>query len=560
MAKCQQSNIAHYLPEVAAQYPWKRAVVVPAARARSGRIAYTHLTFRQLDEASNRLAWGLCDLGVGEGTRVLLMVRPGLDFFALTFAIFKVGAVPILIDPGMGWRSFLHCVAQAHPECFIGIPAAHVLRVLFRRQFRSVRSSITLGRRIAWGGHTLRDLLVRDGVFPVTPVAEDDLAAILFTTGSTGPAKGVQYTHGVFCMQTEILRRQYHITPEDTDLPCFPLFGLFSTALGATAVIPDMDPTRPALVDPKRIIEAIHNQGVTYSFGSPTLWRRVSLYCAEHEVKLPSLRRILMAGAPVPEYVHERLLRDILPAGAETHTPYGATESLPVTDFTGTEMLTRTAAQTREGAGMCVGHPIDGVIVRIIAISDDSIPSWDDSLLVPTGDVGEIVVKGPIVTRRYDHLPEATRLAKIEDSDSFWHRMGDVGYFDPKGRLWFCGRKSHRVDTGRGTMFTVCCEAIFNEHPRVYRSALVGIGRERRPQTPIIVIEPLPDCFPRSAAERQTFTQELLDIGSRSELTHEIGNVLFHRSFPVDIRHNAKIKREVLAAWAGRRLPVSDSG
>jgi len=554
MSKSQQSNIAHYLPAVAAQFPCKRAVVVPEARPRAGRVAYSHLTFRQLNRNSDRLAWGLCELGVKPGTRVLLMVRPGLDFFAVTFAIFKAGAIPVLIDPGMGWCSFMRCVAQAEPECFIGIPAAHVMRLLFRRHFRSVTIPITLGRRLGWGGSTLDGLPTRDETFPVTPVDDDDLAAILFTTGSTGPAKGVQYTHGVFCTQTEILRRQYRITPDDVDLPCFPLFALFSTALGVTAVVPDMDPTRPASVNPERIVEAVNDQGVTYSFGSPTLWHRVSRYCVDRGIRLDSLRRVLMAGAPVPDYVHQRLLHSVLAEGGETHTPYGATESLPVTDFTGTEMLEQTAQRTREGAGMCVGRPIIDVTVRVINVHDDPIPAWRQSLTVPDGEVGEIVAQGPVVTRRYDHLPDATRLAKIADGKSFWHRMGDVGYFDPQGRLWFCGRKNHRVVTDEGVMYTVCCEAIFNEHPRVYRSALVGIGADRCRQTPVIVIEPMPGCRPRNPADQQAFTDELLDIGAGTELTRPIRTVLFHRSFPVDIRHNAKIRREALAVWAAKQL------
>ncbi len=551
------NNIAHYLPDVAAAMPWNRAVVFPQGRDARGRTANTHLTFKQLNSLSDCYARGLCRIGVRRGSRTLLMVRPSLDFFALTFAIFKIGAVPILIDPGMGWKSLLRCVENSRPEAFLGIPAAHVLRLLFPRSFRGIRVNVTLGRRLFWGGYSVSRLGTDDSPFPLAAVRPNDTAAILFTTGSTGPAKGVVYSHRIFVAQTEVLRREYGIGPGDIDLPCFPLFGLFSVALGATAVVPDMDPSRPASVDPTRIIGPILDHGVTYSFGSPTLWARVSRYCVEQEVHLPSLTRVIMAGAPVPGEVHERLLHGVLPPGAETYTPYGATESLPVANFTGSEMLAETRDATRRGAGMCVGEPLANVTLRIIAIRDEPIAVWCDDLVVPRGEIGEICVKGDVVSPSYDNLPDATEGAKISDEDGFWHRMGDVGYLDEKGRIWFCGRKSHRVITTGGTLFTVPCEAIFNQHPDVYRSALVGIGADRRRQTPVLVVEPVAGCFPAASAQAEAFVQALLELGSASERTVGIRRILFHRSFPVDIRHNAKIRREALATWAASRAAKS---
>lgn len=547
-------NIAHYLPTVARRHPFQRAVVFPEGRDGAGRVAYTHLTFAQLDRLCDRYAWGLREAGVEQGTKTLLMVRPSLDFFALTFAIFKIGAAPVLIDPGMGWGSFMRCVEQVAPEAFLGIPPAHVLRLLRRRFFRSVRIPVTLGKRWFWGGCSVAEMPEREEPFPVCPVEPEDVAAVLFTTGSTGPAKGVVYSHRIFVTQTEILREQYGIGPGDIDLPCFPLFALFSTALGATAVVPDMDPTKPAHVDPERIVEPILNQGVTYSFGSPTLWARVGGYCAERGIRLPSLTRIIMAGAPVPAYVHERLLGKVLPEGAQTYTPYGATESLPVANFTGREMLAETAARTRAGAGMCVGKPLPNVACRIIRISDEPIAEWNESLTVPDGTIGEICVKGDVVTRAYHNLPEATRLAKIAEGDTVWHRMGDVGYLDGKGRIWFCGRKSHRVETGTGTLYSVRCEAVANEHPAVYRSALVGVGKDRSRQMAVLILEPKPDRYPASAAAKETLRKEVLGLLAANAETAGIRHILLHRSFPVDIRHNAKIRREVLADWAASQL------
>jgi acyl-CoA synthetase (AMP-forming)/AMP-acid ligase II len=217
-------------------------------------------------------------------------------------------------------------------------------------------------------------------------------------------------------------------------------------------------------------------------------------------------------------------------------------------------MLAETAAATRQGAGMCVGRPLAENTVRIIRISDEALAHWREEWVLPAGQIGEVVVKGPVVTAQYHRLPEATRRAKIADGDTVWHRMGDVGYLDERGRLWFCGRLAHRVQTAHGTLYSVRCEAVFNAVGGVRRSALVGVGPDRTNQRPIMVIEPEAGAFPSTGRRREAFATRLLSAGAANDLTRTIRSVLFHRAFPVDIRHNAKIRREVLAQWAQRRL------
>lgn len=541
-------NIAHLLPELAKRLPDKRAVLYPVGREH-GRAVYTHYTFGQLDVRCDRLAWGLRGAGIKPGMRVLLMVKPSLDLFALVFALFKVGAVPVMIDPGMGWKGFMRCVGQVEPEGFIGIPAAHVLRQFFRNRFQSVKVHVTWGRRLGWGGWSLDELPMGQGAFPVEACLPEDPAAILFTSGSTGPAKGVVYSHRIFNAQVEILRREYGISEADIDLPCFPLFALFSVALGATVVIPDMNPSYPAKVDPRRIVEAIVDQGVTYSFGSPALWNRVTQYAEQQKLCFPTLRRVLIAGAPVPVYLHERLLGGMLQDGAKVYTPYGATECLPVANMTGNEVLAETAALTRAGRGICVGRPLPEVEARIIRITDEVVAEWTSDLVVPAGEVGEICVRGTVVTQGYFRLPEADAKSKIRDGATLWHRIGDVGYIDPQGRLWFCGRKSHRVETVGGTLFSVCAEAISNRHPSVFRSALVGVGSVRGRQEPVMLVE-----LRLGVKESSALTAEVLALLAAEPMTQAIQRVMIHPGFPVDVRHNAKINRELLAVWASRRL------
>ncbi len=393
-------NIAYRLRETARRMPYKRAVVYPVGRDRYGRVAYAHLTFEQLDRESDALAAGLASIGIQRGTKTVLMVKPGIEFFVLIFAMFKCGAVPVVVDPGMGARRMMHCLESTRPEAFIGIPLAHILRVCFPRYFRSIQTTVTVGTKIFWGGATLEKLFVRPWQpFKMADTTRDETAAILFTTGSTGPAKGVIYTHGNFDAQIRQIQSHFDIGDDEIDLPTFPLFALFDPALGMTAVIPDMDPRQPARVDPEKIIAPILNHGVTNMFASPALLNRVGAFGQKRHVRLPSLRRVVSAGAPVSPANIEQF-SSMLNATSEVHTPYGATEAVPIISMGSHEILSETRALSEQGYGMCVGRPIGETDVRIIRIADDPIERWSEDLSVKDGDIGEIIVRGDLVTRR----------------------------------------------------------------------------------------------------------------------------------------------------------------
>jgi len=546
-------NIAARLAEVADRLPNKPAVIACIALDGAGRTVCNRVTFAELARDVDAYARGLERAGFTRGMRTILMVRPGRVFFALTFALMKIGAVPVLIDPGMGRRRLIACLANVEAEAFIGIPLAHVARTLFRRAFRTVRLAVTVGRRVAWGGLRLEDVYAAsDEPIAPAPTAADDTAAILFTSGSTGPAKGVVYTHGIFDAQIRYLESQYGYSPDEVDLATFPLFALFDAALGMTAVIPEMNPSRPADADPRRIIAALTDHSVTHMFGSPALLNRVSRHAVELGISLPGIKRVMTAGAPVPAAVLERM-RQILPAEADIFTPYGATEALPIASIESREILGETAADTAAGAGICVGRPLPGIDVRIIGITDAPIATMAEANVLSPGVIGEICVRGPVVTRKYFNHADANAAAKIADGATLWHRMGDAGYLDASGRLWFCGRKAHRVHIGRRVLFTICCEAVFNQHPEVYRTALVGVG-PAGVQTPILCVELE---GPAAHVTKKRIECDLRQLGGPHDHTRIIEKFLFHRSFPVDVRHNAKIFREQLTVWAAKQLGAS---
>lgn len=536
-------NISRPLTEMAACQPETAAIIFPE-RNRT-------LTFRELDTWSNRLAAGFERHGVGRGVRTALLVPPSPELFAVTFALFKCGAIPVFIDPGIGAQNMKGCLAEASPAAFIGIPRAHLARRLLGWGKATLRTLITVNGGRFWGGIPLAEVeQAATTTYAPLSTRRDDTAAILFTSGSTGPPKGVVYTHGNFAAQIAALQETYAIAPGEIDLPTFPLFALFAPALGMTALIPQMDFTRPGMVDPQKILNTAAEHHASTMFGSPALLNRVGRYGAAKGLRLPQMQRVISAGAPVPAAVLQRFAA-ILPEDAEIFTPYGATEALPVSSIGHREILAETSQGTCEGKGICIGRPVRGLELAIIAITEEPVDNWSEDLRLPVGTIGEIVVRGPQVTAEYFNRPSATRLAKITAPDGgFWHRMGDVGYLDAVGRAWFCGRKSHRVITAAGVLFTIPVEGVFNAHPDVFRTALVGTG-ERHCQRPVLCVE-LERTVNRS--EESRIRDELVLIGSGFQHTAGISDILFHRAFPVDIRHNAKIFREKLALWATRRL------
>lgn len=514
------------------------------ARHRTNKLALVdksrRFTFARLWGEVDRQACRLRRVGFEPGTTCLVLLRNSAEFVATVFALFKIGVVPILIDPGMGLGRFLKVVDDTQPEALLGIPRAFALRKLAPRPFRHVKATACLGH-FPDVPDLRRGRL--DSVVPVVPADPGGMAAVLFTSGSTGPAKGVVYTHGIFCQQVEVLRTVYQFRDDDIDLPGFPLFGLFSAALGVTGIVPALDPSRPAQCRPGELVAQIHEHGVTSLQGSPAIWQRVAAECLRRKIQLTTVRRLITFGAPIP-FDFLEAWREIAPY-ARIHTPYGATEALPVTDIEAEELLTTKTARNHQGAGLCVGRPLDLNEVRVV--SPDGADPEDRSVeALPTEKVGEIAVRGPVVTESYYRKPEATAVSKVRTPEGVWHLMGDLGYFDQGGRLWLVGRKSHTVPAllpGGEPLYPLPGEALVLPHPEVERVALVD-GRER----PVLIVEKKASSRSREAV----LARECLALLHQVDCYAGVEQVLFHPALPVDPRHNAKIHREELSVWAKR--------
>jgi olefin beta-lactone synthetase len=529
-------NIAYRIREVSKRIPEKKSVVLAKNN--------TFYSFREFEERSNKIANRFMKLGIRPGMRTLLFVKPCLDFSVITFALFKVGAIPVLIDPGMGIPNLLNSVKQVRPEALVSVGMVHWLRRLRPHFFKDIKVNVSLGRVGGATHYLYDDLDSESNDFTPHEVSLHDNAAILFTSGGTGIPKGVLYTHGILNAQTDALREMFSLNESKIDLPGFPLFALFTLAMGMTSVIPEMDPTKPAHCDPKRIVRNILDHNITFVAGSPAIWERVGTYCLQNNIELPSVQQVVMFGAPVRAEIHQ-MFKKILKDG-DTFTPYGATECLPVSLISGTEILKVHLPKMLRGFGTCIGKAVPGLEIKIIKATD--IPEAFLNEQLP-GEIGEIAVQGLQVTPGYFEMSEETQKAKIVQDGKLWHRMGDVGWLDDDSNLWFLGRKGHRVDTDRMTYYSIQMEAIFNQHPKIKRTALVKLIQNGK-VLPGLVIE----RADKETRMTEDFMKELLLLKDSEDFTRDIARFFLHPGFPVDVRHNIKIDRTKLSHWAQEQI------
>ena len=505
-------------------YPHKKAIVWVTKKP-WGSLAHKSITFKELENKIDSYGNAFVNWGIKKGDRSLVFIRPSTDFVAVIFALFKIGAIPVLMDPGIS--KLFSLIKKVQAKVLIGTPLIHILR--FLRPIPGISIFINTKWSIFPKAHSLKFLPPPSFGRQAVSMEKDETAAIFFTSGATGTPKGVVYTHSILLTQINLLRDMFDLKKNDLDVAAFPLFSLFTLSMGITSVIPPVNFSRPAKSDPAPLVKLINDLEGTFLTGSPAIWKKVAHYCHQNNMILHSVKRLALFGTAVDVELH-RLLRPLLPKGT-TYTPYGATECLPVSNISGKEILKNTASLTKKGKGTCVGFPPEGINIKIIHPVDGPIDDFSLIQELRPYQVGEIIVAGPIVTESYYGEKEQTSLAKIMDGDTIWHRMGDMGHMDVQGRLWYCGRKTYLVSFEKKILYT-SCEAIFNSHPAVNRSALISLN-----QRPALVIEKNKTKIPQ-----KTLNREILSMAQSFHHTKDIHEIHYGR-LPVDIRHNIKIDR-----------------
>jgi acyl-CoA synthetase (AMP-forming)/AMP-acid ligase II len=528
--------------------PDRDALVEPLQAVRT--ISYRRMSYSDLKKLVSQYQRGMRSLGLSPGDRVVMLVKPGREFLALTYAVLGLGAVPAFVDPGIGRDKMFECIKKLNASALIGMPRAQLLRLKKEALFPGLKFSISVGHLPVPGAKSLAYLeKFSDKEVPAVPNFGSSLVA--FTSGATGTPKGVVYSNKMLKKQLQVMRDSFGLQAGGVDVPILPVFALFHLALGVSSVFPPLDPSKPLDLDPELVLKVMRDEKATSSFGSPTIWKKILDYAKRQNQALPQMRRIFMAGAAVPLDVIESVPR--VAPGAEVFTPYGATEALPVTLVSGKEIKQNKPLRSLSGElGHYVGKPVDGIEIRIAAPKPNAVMELTDAEALKAGEIGEVLVRGDNVSPEYLFAEEATTKSKVQEAHSFWHRMGDVGYLDENGGLYFCGRLVHSVKTAKRVFYSVPSEMVFNSLPGVKRSALVGVPGPSGLPSVAMVVEPHLDSFPRDNESISTFISKLKIRAAEDVSSQGIEEFYFHPSFPVDPRHNAKIYRDQLTNWVLR--------
>ncbi len=480
------------------------------------------VTFAELARRVDAVACELSRQGLQPGDHVAMLTPPGVDLVAAVYGVWRAGGVTVIADRGLGLRGLGRAVRSARPQFVIGPRQARIASAALRWAPRATR--LDVGELVA----------AAVGGMPAAPCSADQ-AAVLFTSGATGPAKGVRYTHGQLAAQRDALATTYAITPDDRLVAAFAPFALYGPALGIPTALPDVDVTKPGELTADALADACVRVRATLAFASPAALANVvaTVQPKARHAGLSGLRVVFSAGAPVPSETL-RAIAALAPA-ASLHTPYGMTEVLPIADI---DLAAIDEAERDDPlGGVCVGHPVDGAEVRIAALGFDA---EDLPAELDVGSTGEILVRARWVSDGYLGLWATQRETRPGDVGD-WHRSGDVGHLDAHGRLWVEGRAVHVIHGLDGPITSVPVERLVERALGSARVAAVGVGPVGSQQLVVVIEDP-------SAADGPAGNEVVNAV--RQAVDEPVASVLTVSKLPVDIRHNAKIDRTLVASWA----------
>ena len=490
------------------------------------------ITWADFADRVDGVAAQLAKRGMRAGEHVAMLTPPGVDLVVAVYGVWRAGGVTVVADRGLGLRGLGRAVRSTRPSWVVGpsraLRAAKTLRWAPRAELVDIDA---LMAKAAAGSEPL-----------AAEPAADALAAILFTSGATGPAKGVRYGHRQLAAQRDALAATYEITVDDSLVAAFAPFALYGPALGISTVLPDCDVTKPGELTAVALDAACRRLNATLAFASPAALANVLATArpvSDGLDGLDGLRTVMSAGAPVPAETLTAL--SLFVPNASLHTPYGMTEVLPVADI---NLVGINAANDGDPiGGVCVGPPVPGATVEILPLGFDAAAP---PASVPAGEMGEIVISAPWVSDGYHGLWATERAARLQRGDGkVWHRSGDVGHVDDSGRLWVEGRAVHNIDSAAGVITSVPVERLVETSLELARVAAVGVGPPGLQQLVVVVEDP-------HGVDGLASTD--LTARVRSIVNHRVAAVLSRRALPVDIRHNAKIDRTAVAVWADEVL------
>lgn len=528
-------NFVAYLRHVAMQDPQRRAVMA-ARRTPTGELAFTTLSFQQLDERSDRLARGFSMAGWSRGQRVMVLAQADADSLAAIVALLKNGAVPVLVDPRLPRKDIASCVKQAGSPVLLTDSRGLLDRYVPGGPFASVRTTVLLdawlpaaiGRLTPLGRHEVAD----DARVHLAATRPADPALIAFTSGGARSIRAVILDHGTLIAQVEAMRRARWIADGEAVLANDLRHALLLLALGAGVVLPRCGESARGTAD--RLVACVDALGVSTVVGSPATWRAVAEHCVQEGRMLPGVRQLLLVGGPTNVATHQSIAR-VLPAG-EARAVYGTTEAFPAAAIGSGEVIGETSALTEKGAGLCLGRTVPGIDAAIIDFGAAG-------RHVEVGEVGEICLEGAAVAPCESLLHQ--------DSQGLWQRTGDLGWRDRQGRLWLVARQGRVALTRFGPAYPVSCEQVFETHERVRRALVVGVGRPGE-QEAVLIVEPAAGAWPKDDVAKISFQRDLLEMGQSKGITREIRRALFVKRMPLDRLHHAQPRIDDVLAWLER--------
>jgi len=522
-------NFAAYLRHAVSLAPERRAIAA-ASRTITGDVSWRHLTLRELDEESDALARGFAAAGWSRGQRVLLASEPSADALLVVFALMKMGAVPVVIEPSRPKEEMAACAQQALASTLLASPLGLLKRLHPARPFRGVRNTVLVGAALPVKLPGIVPLKAfRDMTGPRVALASTrpaEPAMILFTSGASAAARPVVLDHAALIAQAESLRRSQGLEDGEVVMCGDLQLALLLAVLGKSVVMPGSQ--EPSRRDVEKLLRAVDQQRVTTIIGPPPAWRAVAEHCARNGRVLPNVRQIILVGGPASVRTHEALALAV-PSG-EVRSIYSMTEAFPIAQVSGREALGDARAVAERGGGACIGRPLPGVEVTVLDFGRGG------GTPVDPGEVGEIVVRG-------------ARVALSDGrSHGMWTRTGDLGWIDRQGRLWLVGRLARTAHSRFGKVYDLAAESLFETHPNVGRCAIVALGQPGQ-QEAALVIEPAPGRKPKGDPERLEMERELLKIGESSQVTRDVRRVLMRDALPLDARWQAQVRARDLATW-----------